>query len=544
MYFQLLKLILWPRIAGAPRVLEFTAGFVNVISGASKTGKSAVIPIIDYCLCADKCAIPVGVIRESCSWFGVLIETVEGQKLLARREPGDVQKTGDMVLIEGPIVDVPPIIEQKNTNADIVKAMLNRLAGLTNLGFDPSSEGAYKARPSFRDLMAFTFQPQNIVANPDVMFYKADTTEHRDKLKTIFPYLLGAVTAQTLQARFEIGRLSAILQRKEADLRAFSAGGVAWRLEAQAWIRPAIELGLLPSNQVIPTNWADVVDLLKRVVDFNARAAAPSLAGIDVVLTRLRILRAEESMVAAKLIEHRQRLNELRRLLESSEAYGEAIRIQRDRLGIADWMRGLMESRAGEDAISSLGDGGRDRLSILCDNLSALEVRLRTHPSISDTFDKEVLRCRAAADVELVRLNEIRQELSVLEKDSQVASSELEQFDRVERFLGRLQEALRLYSFTDQATELSQELEALRARIRSLQLQVAESEIQRKLRNALAVVEGFASALIPRLDAEWPDAPIRLMINDLTLKVIRGGRDDYLWEIGSGGLTGSPTTLR
>jgi hypothetical protein len=28
--------------------------------------------------------------------------------------------------------------------------------------------------------MAFTFQPQNIIANPDIMFFKADTTEHRD----------------------------------------------------------------------------------------------------------------------------------------------------------------------------------------------------------------------------------------------------------------------------------------------------------------------------------------------------------------------------
>ncbi|WP_245477967.1 MULTISPECIES: DUF3732 domain-containing protein [unclassified Mesorhizobium] len=44
----------------------------------------------------------------------------------------------------------------------------------------------------------------------------------------------------------------------------------------------------------------------------------------------------------------------------------------------------------------------------------------------------------------------------------------------------------------------------------------------------------MASRLIPRLDAEWPDAPIRLMIEDLTVKVIRGSRDDYLWEIGSG----------
>src|SRR4029434_4499193 len=63
---------------------------------------------------------------------------------------------------------------------------------------------------------------------------------------------------------------------------------------------------------------------------------------------------------------------------------------------------------------------------------------------------------------------------------------------------------------------------------------MSEAEIRRKLNNALARVENTTSQLVPRLDAEWPDAPVRLAIDDLTVKVIRGSRDDYLWEIGSG----------
>ncbi|OYW83085.1 MAG: hypothetical protein B7Z20_13040, partial [Sphingobium sp. 32-64-5] len=237
MYFQLLKLILWPRTDEKPRELDFQPGVVNVISGASKTGKSAVIPIIDYCFASDKCAIPVGVIRENCSWFGIVIDTVEGQKLLARREPGDQQSTGDMVLIEADTVEIPYRIEGKDTTQANVKKVLDRLAGLTNLGFDPDSDAASLSRPSFRDLMAFTFQPQNIVANPDVMFFKADTSEHRDKLKTIFPYILQAVTAEVLQARHELDRLNRILRRREIDLRALVTAGNAWKLEATSWLR-------------------------------------------------------------------------------------------------------------------------------------------------------------------------------------------------------------------------------------------------------------------------------------------------------------------
>lgn len=534
MYFQLRKLILWPRGDGEPRELEFHSGVVNVIAGASKTGKSAVIPIIDYCLASDKCAIPVGVIRENCSWFGIVIETVEGQKLLARREPGDQQSTGDMVLIEGDMVEVPHRIEAKDTTQSSVKKMLDRLAGLTNLGFEPDSEAPNQSRPSFRDLVAFTFQPQNIVANPDVMFFKADTSEHRDKLKTIFPYILQAVTADVLQARHELDRLSRILRRREIDSRTLVTASNAWRLEATAWLRQAIEFGLLPSDQTIPAEWPDIVGLLRGIVEANSEAAHPTLAGIDAALVRLKELRDLESRVAAELTQRRQRLSELRRLIESSDAYGSGLRIQRDRLSISDWLRQLVPGDRQEDVVAILGDGGREKVEQLSDALAAVEVRLRTHPSISDTLDREVLRLRGETEDSLLRLNEVRREIGLLERNSQQAKQAIDRFDRMERFLGRLEQALELYDRTDQSATLRQAIDALKTTIAELQKKVAEGEIQRKLRNALDTIEATTGRLVPQLDAEWPNAPVRLMIQDLTVKVVRGTRDDYLWEIGSG----------
>lgn len=534
MYFQIHKLILWPRHDAEPRVVEFHPGVVNVISGASKTGKSAVIPIIDYCLASDKCAIPVGVIRENCSWFGVLIDTVEGQKLLARREPGDKQSTSDMVMIEAPEVEIPRRIEDKGTTTQIVKAMLNRLSGLTNLDFEPDSDSNFKSRPSFRDLMAFTFQPQNIVANPDVMFFKADTTEHREKLKTIFPYILQAVTADILQARFELDRLSRILRRRENDLKALESAANAWRMEAQSWLRQSIEFGLLPAGQVIPTDWPEIVDLLRRIVEANGDAAHPTLAGVDAALDRLQALRAEETVVATELTRHRQRLSELRRLLESSDIYGSSLRIQRDRLALSDWLQKLSVDADSDEPVALISGGGKQKIDQLTDALASIEVRLRTHPSVSDTLDREVLRLRAAAETQLVRLNEIRREIGILERDSKAAKQAIDRFDRMERFLGRLEQALELYDRTDQSAGLRQEIDALKAQIADLQRRVSETEIGRKLRNAIDSIEATTGRLIPRLDAEWPDAPVRLMISDLTVKVIRGTRDDYLWEIGSG----------
>lgn len=233
MHFQVLRIVLWPSKPGlSARVVPLEPGCVNVISGASRTGKSAIIPIIDYCLGADRCAIPVETIRNACSWFGVVVQTDEGQKLYARRGPGNQRSTGEMCTIEGAKVQIPETVEAlqeqaTKTNADNIKNRLDELAGLSRLSFDIDGSGAgFKRRPSFRDLMAFTFQPQNIVANPDVLFFKADTFEHREKLKTIFPYVLGAVSPQVLAAQHEC---EAVWPAPEFSTRGY---------ESKGWARP------------------------------------------------------------------------------------------------------------------------------------------------------------------------------------------------------------------------------------------------------------------------------------------------------------------
>lgn len=532
MYFQLRQVILWPRRGGEPRVVKFEPGMVNVISGASKTGKSSVIPIVDYCLGSAKCAIPVGVIRESCSWFGVLIDTVEGQKLIARREPGELKSSGEMFLLEAPEIEPPQEILAKNITVEHVKAALNRLAGLSNLPFEPGTEDRSKFRPSFRDLMAFLFQPQNIVANPDVMFFKADTTEHREKLKTLFPYVLGAVSPEVLQARHELDRLQRLLRRKESELKVRQDSGAAWQREGFAWVRLAIEYGLLPSHTTIPNDWPSTVDLLRAALHSDTRSAMPTLASMDVIMARLTELRTIESQLAVNLNQSRQRLHELRRLDESSDAYGDGLRIQRDRLGLSSWIREL--SSAQPVTVLEPSEAGRARIDQLCEALEGIELRLRSHPGVAESLGRETLRQREIVDKTLGELAAVRQEIRALEGKSEEARKITTRGEEISRFLGRLQEALRLYETADMSSGLSEEIAALKIQTETLAKFVSEHETGRKLENALNTIQDISSRLIPKLDGEWPDAPIRLIIPELTVKVIRGTRDDYLWEIGSG----------
>jgi flagellar motility protein MotE (MotC chaperone) len=531
MHFQLLKLILWSKAGHPPRIVEFEPGMANVISGASKTGKSAVIPIIDYCLASGKCSIPVGTIRNACSWFGILVETAEGDKLLARREPGDAKQTGDMMLLEGEDVEIPAEPE-KNITADAVKKKLDQLATLSNLDLEPGTEPGYQSRVSFRDLTAFLFQPQFIVANPAVLFFNADTTEHREKLKAIFPYVLGALTSAMLAAKWEIDRLQRILRRFEIELATSRASVRTWQREAEMWVRQAIELGLIEPTTEIPADWGKLLRLLRYVAGRNRTGVTPSVASIETALGELQRYREQERRIASALSERRQRLNEIQRLIDSSQSYGSAILIQRDRLEIAKWLGA--QPGAESDPLVALGRGGREKLMALREALEGAEIELRSQEPLTDAFDRERLRLRNEVERGTAALSSVRQNMARLERRSAEVRAATFRTDELMRFLGRLDQAILLYERAGKDSELAERIEGIKDDIRKQRQIYSEMQVKEKQASALKIVQTFAAQILPNLDAEWPDAPIEILVEDLTIRVIHTDRADYLWEIGSG----------
>ena len=78
------------------------------------------------------------------------------------------------------------------------------------------------------------------------------------------------------------------------------------------------------------------------------------------------------------------------------------------------------------------------------------------------------------------------------------------------------------------------EVERLKGLIEEQRQTYSESQVDRRTANALRQIEQNAATIIPKLDAEWPRAPILMQIDDLSIKVSHPERQDYLWEIGSG----------
>jgi hypothetical protein len=535
MDFDISKVILWPKDASKTvRIVNFVSGRLNIISGVSRTGKSAIIPIIDYCLGADKCTIPTGIIRRKTAWFGVIVRTPDGQKLIARREPELQQSTDDMYIEEARAEIAVPRTISKNANRDVVKQRLDHLAGLTKLSFSVEDPTGGLGRPSFRDLAAFVFQPQNIVANPNALFYKADTIEHRQKLRSIFPYVLGAITAETLAARHELHQLERELRRKELELAEIRQVSERWRATALARVAEANDLGLFPRNVLRPTEFEASINVLRAIVAAPRAELSLTSESLREGVDELNQLNREEETLAHELSRLRKRFSEMEELRGNTATFKDALQLQRERLQVSRWLSGQVSEQHECPVCGSGLEHATHKLTTLVTSLEELERAAERIDAVPPSFDREMERVRGQIAQFTERLAGIRIRQGALEAQSE--SAQRQQYSRLaaSRFIGRLESDLKTLASIGQDGELTAEVQSVRDRVAALQRQVAEAEIQTRMRRALGTVNLFAGRLLPLLDAERPNDPVSLSETELTIRVQGTDRQDFLWEIGSG----------
>ena len=102
----------------------------------SQTGKSAIIPIIDYCLCSATNRIPVGKIRENCSAFALKLKVDDEDLLIYRSiEEGKSEK---IAYLYGKELDIDHIKAEdwKKTDKEKFKLHLNNSLGIPFLDTD------------------------------------------------------------------------------------------------------------------------------------------------------------------------------------------------------------------------------------------------------------------------------------------------------------------------------------------------------------------------------------------------------------------------
>lgn len=200
---------------GDKKVVPLEQG-VNIITGESKTGKSALVEIIDYCLCSTRCTIPKGKITDFAYIYVLLMNINNKIYVLARYNWND---GGKMFFNEesndfsSQNLDINYFEEKNALSYKDVKNEIECALGLfiTNMATDPDQKGK---KASLRNMVSYMFQHQNLIASKFALFYRfADFYKRKDVIDQ-FPGFAGMISQEYYSDLIQLNSLKTQLKQK------------------------------------------------------------------------------------------------------------------------------------------------------------------------------------------------------------------------------------------------------------------------------------------------------------------------------------------
>jgi hypothetical protein len=517
---------------GRHRVLPLEPGKVNIISGDSRTGKSAILGVIDYCFGSSALDVPEGIVRRGAGWFGLLLQTTHGQAFIARKLPVGNGKSNEAVFIKiGQSLDIPQSAElRQTTNTDGLAAMLASWVGITDYLHEPP---AGHSRPplsaTFNHALTFCFQSQNEIGQKGVLFHGASDRFVAQAIKDTLPYFLGAVTDEYIrnqqllkQVRAEIRQL----EKRLAEASAIVGDGVS---RADTLLAEAKSVGL--SDLADDASWADKVEVLKRIQ--NSPIAPPVAEGddqgefhrltqkrtellqaqraIQVAIDRARAFEGNSRGFAKEAAEHVARLGAIS-VFEPS-AQGHACPLCLQDLPAASAAPSIDELRAAKDNIGERGGAMDSATPRIESAIVEIEEKLIENRRDLET-NRELLGSikRSSKRLQLASDTEARQALVV---------------GRISLYVENIPEM-------PDVSEQRNKLAKLREQELELYEAVSADAIQERLESCLSNVNRSLSDYAERVDLEYSDSPLRLDPRALTIVADTPNRPIPMREIGSG----------
>ncbi|WP_439837718.1 DUF3732 domain-containing protein [Aeromonas enteropelogenes] len=208
-------------IEGNKHPVNFKPG-LNIVTGKSSTGKSALIEIFDYCFGSGENTIPKGVITTRAAIYYVAL-AVNEQDMVIARDPNMTSKAFFRRIEKFNSDDISrdyfnssyfrPLDEFKKHLRDFFLDIDDVDESLAARALRRSNAKA--ATPSIRSFSSFMLQHQNLVANKHALFYRFDEKEKRDQVIEHIKIFLGLVDQEFFHLSQEKERLTSDVKRLE-----------------------------------------------------------------------------------------------------------------------------------------------------------------------------------------------------------------------------------------------------------------------------------------------------------------------------------------
>jgi hypothetical protein len=262
---QLLALALYAR-DGRRRDVRFQPGKLNIVTGESKTGKSALLTITEYCLGRDRNLVPAGPITSTVAWYAALWQLPGGGRAFVARpapRPGAASTQRAMLEFGNESLDLFAVEElEVNADSNAIREQLGRRIGIVENLVEPaggSSRSAYEAHLGHAAWLCF--QDQDEIANRVHLFHRQGEDGHSQALKDTIPYFLGAVPADQASKRADLREAQRTLRRIHSALSDAERTATEVDTTLRGLLAEAHAAGLTEAHDL--TGRDDIVDVLR-----------------------------------------------------------------------------------------------------------------------------------------------------------------------------------------------------------------------------------------------------------------------------------------
>lgn len=200
---------------GEKRVVPLKQG-VNIITGESKTGKSALVEIIDYCLCSTRCTIPKGKITDFSYLYTLVMAISDNTYVIARynwEDGGKMHFSKEGKDFEPKGLELSYFAEKPALPFRDIKNEIECALGLfvTNIPTDAAPQGK---KASLRNMVSYLFQHQNLMASKFALFYRFSDFYKRKDVIEQFPVFAGMISQEYYSDLIQLNALKTQLKQK------------------------------------------------------------------------------------------------------------------------------------------------------------------------------------------------------------------------------------------------------------------------------------------------------------------------------------------
>lgn len=321
-------------MSGRRQDISFIPGVVNIITGASGTGKSALIKAIDYCLGSSKCELPVHIRRHAIA-VGVKWVTGEAEMIVGRLIPPDGQATSTrMFATAGRNLLLPTSLEDFDgaTTLEAAKSFIQRAFGIGDLSHLPDDAGETKGRTSVRHVTPYLFVTKEVIDSETVLLHGMEQPDKAKDIVATMPYFLRATDEESAMAERKLRQIRRALAVEEGRERSRRAAETALKQRAVGLLNEAHRFALADQ----PNSDADEGELLVQLKAIAEIEDDPTSYPSEGEIGYLHATRKE---ILAGLTAARRKRQAARLALADASGFQGAVTRQRNKLNLAEHLK-------------------------------------------------------------------------------------------------------------------------------------------------------------------------------------------------------------